>query len=118
MVKAKTVNPIQYRDYIKRARFNVPFGYKDSKGEFRAFVNIDVDDDGNYVYSEGGNIHSIAQRIVREKKIQYDEWFQHIVYVNQYGKLSYLSKIQLEEVVKKKKDKKKVKDEVDTEVDG
>jgi len=88
---ATTINPVHYREFIKRVRYNVPFGFLNGNGEFRAFVNIDVDDDGNYVYVENGNTHSIIQRIVKEKKIPADEWFQHIVFINEQGKETALS---------------------------
>jgi hypothetical protein len=103
---ATKINPVHYREFIKRVKYNVPFGFLNGKGEFRAFVNIDIDDDGNYVYVEHGNTHSIAQRIVKEKKIPADEWFQNIVFVNEQGKATALSKVSLTIAKKKEVEKK------------
>lgn len=94
--------PAAYKSFIENVKYNVPFGYVDNGGQFRAFVNIDIDEDGNYVYWQNGNKHSIPQLISKQKGIALDKWFEHVVYVNEYGRISYLHKKGIETVAKTK----------------
>jgi hypothetical protein len=109
----KQVNPIHYREFIRRVKYNIPFGFYDSNNKFRTFVNIDVDEEGNYVYRENSNTYSIAQLIIKEKKLSGNEWFEHIMYINTKGKPAPLSKVSL--TIAKKNTVEKKTERGDTE---
>jgi len=101
-IRYQMSKPAAYKSFIENVKYNVPFGYLDNKGEFRAFVNIDIDEDGNYVYWQNGSKHSIPQLISKQKGIPNDKWFEHVVYVNEQGRIAYLHKKGIETVVKAK----------------
>jgi len=82
-------------EMVRDCHYNVPFGYLDHKKVFHAFVNIDVDEHGEYVYHEYGNKYSVAQLIVKQKQVPVEEWMDHVVVVNQYGKTMPLKKVQV-----------------------
>jgi len=75
-----------YRTFIDRVKYNVPFGFKDQKGEFRTLVNINIDEAGNYVYYQNGAHYSIPALIAREKKVPQEDWFNHLLYINEHGR--------------------------------
>jgi hypothetical protein len=89
-------NPASYRAFIEQVKYNVPFGYLDNKHEFRSFVNIDIDEEGEYVYYQYGNKYSIPLRIAKEKKVPIDEWFAHLYFIDKYGRAFPLHNLSIE----------------------
>jgi molybdopterin/thiamine biosynthesis adenylyltransferase len=77
----------EIRNFIEDAKFNVPFGYLHPKtNKFHAFVNIFFDEENECVYSINGNKQSIAKKIMKEKGVSQEEWLNHVVFINRYGK--------------------------------
>ena len=81
-------------EFIRKSRFNVPFGYiHPSVNRFRAFVNIDFNEDGECVYYISGKYYSISNLIAKEKNVPLDSWLDHVFFVGHNGKPVPLSKI-------------------------
>ena len=94
-VSFDTMDIKSQHEVVRNSHYNVPFGYLDEKNKFQAFVNIDVDEGGDYVYYKYGNKHSISQLVSKEKRVPIEEWMNHVVIINDYGKTTPLKKLQV-----------------------
>jgi hypothetical protein len=90
-----TLDSKTQQETVRNCRFNVPFGYRNAQNQFVAFLNIDVDEHGEYFLVDHGNKIPIATIIAKQKKVPVSSWMDHVVVVNQAGRTTPLKKLQV-----------------------
>lgn len=90
-----TLDSKTQQETVRNCRFNVPFGTRNSQNKFVAFLNMDVDEHGDYFIVDNGNKILVQNLVAKQKKVAVNSWMDHVVVVNQAGRTTPLKKLQV-----------------------
>jgi hypothetical protein len=90
-----TLDSKTQQETVRNCRYNVPFGYRNTQNQFVAFLNMDVDEHGEYFLVDHGSKILISTIVAKQKKVPVSSWMDHVLVVNQAGRTTPLKKLQV-----------------------